>query len=253
MKFVWANGTDCNSDMIKIMDLKRFFVKDKIIGDQIILEGEEFYHAIKVTRHKVGYSIIVCDNTDIDYYAKITAINKDHLIAKIEKKEKNVAEATQSVTLYLGIHKDIDESVQKAVELGIKRIVPFTSQHGNIDSVNYERLNKIILESSKQCGRSQLTVLEKAVSFAQAIQDAKETNLLLFYEYESENKIGNVKLKDDTSVAIFIGSEGGFSVEEIEYAKNKNVQILTLGKRILRVSTAVVAAITLCMARLGEM
>lgn len=235
------------------MDLKRFFVNGTIFGDKIILDGEEFYHAVKVTRHKVGYSIIVCNNSDVDYYAKITEINKDNLIAKIEKIEKNIAETSQNVTLYIGINKDIDTAVQKAVELGLKKIVPFTSQHGNNDTVNYDRLNKIILESSKQCGRSTLAVLEKTTTFNQAIIDAKNDNLLLFYEYEKENKVLNAKLNFDKPTSIFIGSEGGFSVEEIEFAKANSAIILSLGNRILRVSTAIVAAVTLCMARLGEM
>jgi 16S rRNA (uracil1498-N3)-methyltransferase len=235
------------------MDLKRFFVTNKILGENVILENEEFYHAVKVTRHKVGYIIIVCDNTNFDYYAKITEINKDNLIAKVEKKELNLAESTKNISLYLGINKDIDTSVQKAIELGVTRIVPFTSQHGNINEINYERLNKIILESSKQCGRSQLATLETVVTFKQAIQDAKDTNLLLFYEHESNNKIFDAKLNFDIDTSIFIGSEGGFSIEEIDFAKDNNAKVLTLGKRILRVSTAIVSAITLCMAKLGEM
>ena len=235
------------------MDLKRFFVKDKILGDNVILENEEFYHAVKVTRHKVGYLIIVCDNTNFDFYARITEINKDSLVAKIEKKEQNFAESSKNVTLYLGINKDIDTAVQKAVELGINNIVPFTSQHGNLDDINYERLNKIILESSKQCGRSKLANLNKIVTLKQAIIDAKDTNLLLFYEHEKDNKILDTELNFDKDTSIFIGSEGGFSVEEIEFAKENNSKILTLGNRNLRVSTAICSAITLCMAHLGEM
>ena len=90
------------------MDLKRFFCENKIIGNKIILSGEEFYHAIKVTRHKVGYKIIVCDNGDIDYYATITEINKDNLVAIIDKKEQNFCESNLDVTLFIGNNKNID-------------------------------------------------------------------------------------------------------------------------------------------------
>lgn len=235
------------------MDLKRFFVSSAISGEKIILDGEEFYHAVKVTRHKVGYSIIVCDNTDRDYYAVITKIDSAYLEAKITKIEKNVAETTNKVSLYIGINKDIDTVIQKAVELGIKKIVPFTSQHGNSDSVNYDRLNKIIVESSKQCGRSCLAVLNQTVSFTDALDSTKDSNIMLFYEFENNNKVADCTLDMSKDTAVFIGSEGGFSEEEISHAKACNANILTLGKRILRVSTAVVSAVTLCMEKLGEM
>lgn len=235
------------------MDLKRFFIDEKITGNKVVLEGDEFYHAVKVTRHKVGFKIIICDNGDTDYYCKITEINKENLVAEVEKEEKNTSETSRPVSLYIGINKDIDTVVQKAVELGISKIVPFTSRHGNIDTVNYDRLNKIILESSKQCGRSRLARLEKVVPFSIAIEYAKNDNLLLFYEFETHNKVSDVVFNHEKSTSVFIGSEGGFSTEEIEYARQHNAGVLTLGKRILRVSTAVVSALTLCLSRLGEM
>jgi 16S rRNA (uracil1498-N3)-methyltransferase len=234
------------------MDLKRFFATEPINGDKIVISGEEFYHVVKVTRHKVGYSIIVCDNTDRDFYATIEKIERDCLIASIDKIEKNIAETNNNVSLYIGINKDLDTVIQKAVELGIKKIIPFTSQHGNITDINRERLQKIILESSKQCGRSYLANLSDTITFNEAILRAKNDNLLLFYEFESQNKVAECIVDKSKNTAIFIGSEGGFSKEEIEFAKQNNANILTLGKRILRVSTAVVSGITLCLDKLGE-
>lgn len=235
------------------MDLKRFFSDNKIIGNKIILTGEEFYHAVKVTRHKKGYKIIVCDNADIDYYATITEIGKDFLEAEIDNVIKNIAESAKNITLYIGINKDIDAVVQKAVELGVKRIAPFTSKHGNENVVNYKRLEKIILESSKQCGRSYLAKIDEIMTFQEAVYDAKDSNLLFFYEAEEQIKMSDINLNEDKDIAIFIGSEGGFSMEEVALAQQNNAKILTMGKRILRVSTAVVAALTLCMEKLGEM
>ena len=56
------------------MDLKRFFTDEKITGNTAKLTGNEFYHAVKVTRHKNGYKLILCDNDRYDYYATITDI-----------------------------------------------------------------------------------------------------------------------------------------------------------------------------------
>lgn len=223
------------------MDLKRFFTCEKIEGDSIILSGDEYYHAIKVTRHKIGYKIIVCNNTNKDYYCTITDINKYELTAKIDSVLVNDTEPDYNLSLYIGNNKDLDNVVQKAVECGVKKIIPFTSQHCNIDTVNYDRLNKIILESSKQCGRSILAKLEPLSTFEDSVREAKNGCIVAFYEHERKNKLKQNSLigKD---INIFIGCEGGFSENEINFLKTNNVMPYTLGKRILRVGTAVVAA-----------
>ena len=91
--------------------------------------------------------------------------------------------------------------------------------------------------------------LGKLTSLLSAFEDAdkEERANLLFYEYERENRIKDIDLSSAQKIALYIGGEGGFSVEEIQKAKQKGFNILTLGKRILRVPTAVVSALTLCL------
>ncbi len=223
------------------MDLKRFFTDEEIIGDSIVLTGAEYYHAVKVTRHKIGYKIIVCNNTNKDYYCTITDISKSELTAKIDDVLINESEPDYNLSLYIGNNKDLDTVVQKAVECGVKNIIPFTSQHCNIDTVNYDRLNKIILESSKQCGRSVLANLKPLTTFEESIKEAKNGCIVAFYEHERKNKLKSDSLTGK-DINIFIGCEGGFSEDEINLLKSNNVMPYTLGNRILRVSTAVVAA-----------
>lgn len=223
------------------MDLKRFFTDEEIIGDSIVLTGAEYYHAVKVTRHKIGYKIIVCNNTNKDYYCTITDISKSELTAKIDDVLINESEPDYNLSLYIGNNKDLDTVVQKAVECGVKNIIPFTSQHCNIDTINYDRLNKIILESSKQCGRSVLANLKPLTTFEESIKEAKNGCILAFYEHERKNKLKSDSLTGK-DINIFIGCEGGFSEDEINLLKSNNVMPYTLGNRILRVSTAVVAA-----------
>ena len=231
------------------MDLKRFFT-DNINDDYVFLKGKEFYHAVKVVRLKIGYKLIVCNNTGFDYYCTVTEINKEFLKAKIDKIVSNDTEIDYFITLYIGINKDIDTVVQKAIELGVKRIVPFTSQHGNITSVNYERLNTIVSESSKQCGRATLATVENVIPFSEIGNDPDE-EIVSFYEFERKNRFTDVNITKD-KIGVVIGCEGGFSEEEYKLMLEKDFHVLTLGKRILRVSTAVVSALTLLNERLGE-
>lgn len=234
------------------MDLKRFF-SDSVDWEKktAVLRDEEFYHAVKVTRHKVGYKLVICNGDDFDYNCEVTEITKDALYAKIENRTKNETELKNSVVLYIGVNKDIDTVVQKAVEMGVRKIVPFTSAHSNVDKINVDRLNKIVVESSKQCGRNHLAEVCPLITYKEAISVAKDTNIFFYYEYERNNKTCDASV-DGREISVFVGSEGGFSSDEVACAKAAGANLLTLGSRILRVSTAVVAALALIIERRGE-
>lgn len=235
-----------------LMDLKRFF-SDCVDWEKktAVLRDEEFYHAVKVTRHKVGYKLVICNGDDFDYNCEVTEITKDALYAKIENRTKNETELKNPVVLYIGVNKDIDTVVQKAVEMGARKIVPFTSAHSNVDKINIDRLNKIVVESSKQCGRNRLAEVCPLITYKEAMSIAKDTNIFFYYEYERDNKTCDAAV-DDGEISVFIGSEGGFSLDEVACAKEAGAKLLTLGNRILRVSTAVVSALTLVIERRGE-
>lgn len=227
------------------MDLKRFFCDEKINGDTVVLTGDEFYHAVKVTRHKVGYKLVVSDNDGFDYLCTITEIGKDFLTAKIEEKTLNPVESDFTLNLYIGNNKDLDVVVQKAVELGVKTVIPFVSQHCNVKKINGERLDKIVTESSKQCGRAIKAIVREQIDFDKVVEETKNGNTYLFYEYESENKVADSKIDFDKGINVIIGPEGGFSEEEIKKVRENGIKTYTLGKRIMRVCTAVVASCVL--------
>ncbi len=235
------------------MDLKRFF-SNEIDFDKktAVLTGDEFFHAVKVTRHKVGYYLVISNGDSYDYHCQVKEITKDALYATIEDRAPNTAEMRRNVTLFIGVNKDIDTVVQKAVEMGVKRVVPFTSSHSNVEKINIDRLNKIVLESAKQCGRNFLTVIEPLSIYKEALELARDTNICFYYEYERNNRTKDVKF-DDRDISVFIGSEGGFSLEEKDMAEKLGANMLTLGNRIMRVSTAVVSSLALVAEAVGEM
>ncbi len=237
--------------MVFDMDLKRFFTDNIVVGEEALLTGEEFIHAVKVTRHKVGYEIIICDNTGFDYYCVVTAIEKDKLFAKVNSKIINQTELQEKINLFIGVNKDLDTVIQKAIELGVSKITPFYSQHTNVENINYQRLSKIVLESSKQCGRAKLAQIGECVSYDTMLENLQGNNYF-FYEYERDNKVSNAKYILGQPINIIIGGEGGFSKEEVAKMIDMGACLLTLGKRILRVSTAVVSAISLVLQKIGE-
>lgn len=235
------------------MEIKRFFA-DGIQGDTIVLRDEEFYHCVKVTRHKVGFTIIVSVGDGFDYYAKIETIDKDSLTAKVFRKEQNMSEISGALVLYQAVCKELDFIVQKAVELGATRIVPFYSTNTNITGVKADRLQKIVLEAAKQCGRSSLPEVSEPVRFDKAIEMSKGCeNRILCYENCRGALLIKSITKNTKTLALFIGSEGGFTEQEVAFAKEKDVKIVSLGRRILRAETAAVSAMTLGLAAIGEL
>jgi len=235
------------------MEIKRFFT-DTIEGDKIVLKGEEFTHCIKVTRHKVGFSIIVCAGDGWDCYAKIETIDKTSLTAKVFRREQNKSEVNGQLILFQGVCKELDFIVQKAVELGAGKIVPFYSGNTSVTGIKQDRLQKIVLEAAKQCGRAKLPEVTEPVRFDKAIEMSRTAeNQILCYENCRTGQIKDAVIKNTKTIALFVGSEGGFTEQEIAYAKEKNIRVVSLGKRILRAETAAIAAMTLGLAAIGEL
>lgn len=238
--------------------LKRFFV-EKIEKDCVLL-GDEFEHAKNVLRLGVGAEVILLDNSGKEYTAVITAVEKKQMKLNIVREQLGEREASADVCLLFGYLKNADKNefiVQKAVELGVKKIGVFCSEYSSayMNANKLERLNKVSKESAKQCLRSvapevvYLDSLSKAFAFADGY-DYK----LFACEFATKSELDIRALSQNAgSVALVVGSEGGFSREEAEQAKAFGFSHITLGKRILRAETAGIALTAIVMHALGEM
>ena len=235
--------------------LKRFFV-DKI-EETTVLEGEEFEHAKNVLRLGVGAEVILLDNSGKEYTAVIAQVEKKKMLLNIVREEAGEREANADVCLLFGYLKNADKNefiVQKAVELGVKKIGVFSSEFSSayMNANKLERLNKVSKEAAKQCLRATAPELvyfenlEKALVWAKGYE-----NKLFACEFATESKCDVASLAGST--AVVIGSEGGFSREEELLANDQGFASITLGKRILRAETAAVALTSVVMFALGEL
>lgn len=221
------------------MEIRRFLTSsDNIKNDVAEISGDEFTYAVKVLRQKTGFTVIVNTGDGYDRIGEISEITKDKLTVKIRETVKNEATPDKKITLYQGSCKQGKNEfiVQKAVELGISRIVFFKSDFVTEKEVNLERLRKIATEALKQCGRADSVEVEFTDYFS-AVDNCE--NAVIFYEGECENTLSDIG--NDVS-ALFVGSEGGFSEREVGYARERGLKTITLGKRILRAETASVVA-----------
>lgn len=234
------------------MDYRRFFATS-IDGEIVILDGEEYKHCVQVTRHKVGFTFIATIGDGYDYTAKITAITKTQVIAKVISKIGNKAEPQKRIILFQAVCKELDFVVQKAVELGATDIYPFYSEYTNVTGVKLDRLKKIVIEAAKQCGRGRIPNIYEPLTYKQAVNiSAGILNRVLCYEKCKGNPLTQM-IKSQGDVALYIGSEGGFADEEISFAKEKGMVIASLGKRVLRAETAAIAALVIALGATGEL
>ena len=234
--------------------LKRFFVEK--IQEYTTLSGEEFEHAKNVLRIGVGAEVILLDNSGKEYTAIVTAVEKKQMQLHVVREEAGNREPNADVCLLFGYLKNADKNefiVQKAVELGVNKIGVFSSEFSSayINENKLERLNKIAKEATKQCLRSVAPKIEYFSTLDEALAfGAGQDNKLFACEFaeKSERPISGLQ----GSVAIVVGSEGGFSETEASTAKARGYQWVSLGKRILRAETACVALTAVVMHALGE-
>lgn len=230
------------------MEIKRFFVPHNVpivIGAPLRVSGDEFIHAVKVSRYKVGYRLILSNGDGFDYFAEITEIAKDSFVCVCDRIEKNENELTVPLALYMCAIEKTDVAVQKATEIGATEIHLLISAFTNAKTQNLDRLHKIALEAAKQCGRAVVPKIIAPVSFEEGVQDAvnRFSKVVFCYENAKEGRIAGEISKDDRSVAIVIGSEGGFSPEEVRFAQGRGAKVVTLGRRILRAETACIVSL----------
>lgn len=235
--------------------MKRFFVD--AIEEMTVLEGEEFEHAKNVLRIGVGAEVILLDNSGKEYTAVVSAVEKKRMLLSVVRSEVGTREAQTDTCLLFGYLKNADKNefiVQKAVELGVKRIGVFSSAFSSayMNANKLERLQKVAREATKQCLRSVAPTIEYYATLKEALEAANGyQNKLFACEFAQESEISPGSLSGST--AIVIGSEGGFSREEAEMATAQGFAQITLGKRILRAETAAVALTAVVMYGLGEL
>ena len=234
--------------------LKRFFVNT--VSPQTELCGEEFEHAKNVLRLGVGAEVVLLDNSGKEYTAVIAQVEKKRMLLNVVREEVGAREPNADIFLLFGYLKNADKNefiVQKAVELGVKRIGVFSSEFSSayINENKLERLNKVSKEAAKQCLRAVAPQVEYYDNLNAALSAAENYAHKIFAcEFAEKSDIELSVLSGST--AIIVGSEGGFSRDEAALAKEKGYDFVTLGKRILRAETAAVSLTAVAAYSLGE-
>jgi len=234
---------------------------ERIKDGKATISGPDYKHIVRVLRLKPGDDIILFDESGTEYKGSIIGIDTKEVTVEVEESRRVETESRLNTTLLQGIPKGekMDFIVQKATELGVKYIVPVVSKRVVIDVSEKEqkklsRWQRIANEAQKQCLRPSTPIILKPISIDEIFSFQDQLDCLIVpYEKEELNLLSGINNRFNR-IGILIGPEGGFDVDEIEKIKCfKNIEFISLGKRILRAETASISAISIVMHLLGEM
>lgn len=237
--------------------MQHFFVDPSAIeGSLIRISGDDVNHIKNVLRMKPGEEVSISTGMeDREYRAEITELKDDEIICTLRFIKEKGVELPVRLTLFQGLPKadKMDLIIQKAVELGVSRIVPVRTDRAVVKlddkkaAAKRERWQKIAEAAAKQSGRAYIPEVSLPSDIREALKEAAAMDAASIpYELAEGmedtkafvKKVRELADKKEGTAGIFIGPEGGFTKEEIELAVSNGIKPVSLGRRILRTETA---------------
>jgi 16S rRNA (uracil1498-N3)-methyltransferase len=230
-------------------------------GTSVALDAAQAHYLHNVLRLKTGDTVLSFNGRDGEWRARIAA-GKRKLALEIEQQTRAQTRALDLHYLFAPLkHARLDYLIQKAVEMGVSRLQPVMTRHGQVTRVNLERMRANAIEAAEQCGILTLPEIEALRPLAEVIAARDSARLLVFCDEDAEVKdpiaaLSAGRIPDRSApmpIAVLVGPEGGFAADErAALMKLPNTVRLALGPRILRADTAAVAALALVDAALGD-
>ncbi|GAB4387477.1 MAG: 16S rRNA (uracil(1498)-N(3))-methyltransferase [Thermodesulfovibrionales bacterium] len=218
-------------------------------GESARLDGEEARYLASVLRLAEGDEVALFDSAGGRGKASISEIGKRSVVLRVTEALAPEPEPPGGIVLIQGILKGqkMDLVVQKATELGVRRIVPVVTERSQVrETRKGQRWRKVALEAARQSGRAAVPEVRDPVALEEFLGASSPLRGLIFWEE------GGLPLREafegargEGVVHAAIGPEGGFSRGEVELARERGLVVATLGSRILRAETAAIAAVAL--------
>lgn len=245
--------------------MHQFFVESAIEEpSKVWIEGEDAHHIERVLRMRIGEEVFIVINRRSQWLGEIDLMVEGRVEVRLIARQERTATRAIDIILYQGVPKSdkMDWIVQKATELGVMEICPVQMKRSvsRIDKADkaekkQKRWQRISDEAAKQSKRVTIPEVKLPMSFAEMAEAISEDTQVLV-AYEDEKKQGlhhHLKALDKTKpIAIVIGPEGGFELEEIQTLRDRGAAIVGLGPRILRTETASLAFIALLQYECGD-
>lgn len=237
--------------------MNRFFIEKINAADKFIILNDtaQLHHLRDVLRIKSKEIIAVFDRLGNEYLAAVVEVSSNNV--KLEIKEKRpLNDLGIQITVACAIPKKVkmDDIVDKLTQLGVACIIPLQTERVivKLDKQKklqrFQRWEKIAISAVKQSQRSKFVEIKPVTDFKELIAHTRDFDLKLIPTLETEGEtlknIFNQAVKQFKKIILLIGPEGDFSPQEITLAKEAGFLPVTLGKQVLRVDTAAIAAVS---------
>jgi len=239
----------------------QFFVAREQINteeNKVLITGADVNHITNVLRMKIDEQFYVNDGSASGkYLCALQSVSEECVICKILERIAETSELPCEIVLYQGLPKadKMELIIQKAVELGVNRIVPVVMKRSivKIDDKKAQskiaRWQQIAEAAAKQSKRDIIPTIANPMNLKEALKETKDFDLSMM-PYEQAKGMAYTRellecVKPGQKVAIFIGPEGGFEASEVEMALEMGTKPVTLGRRILRTETAGLAMLSM--------
>lgn len=255
--------------------MRRYWIQKSQIfqnadGTQAVqFSGDQFHHIFEVCRQEVGHHFEVISEDSKAYLVKVLERGKKNAQAQVVE-ERVIASLPRPhihIALSISRYPVMDAIVEKAVEMGVTSILPFCSdysfirQTGHLPAGKIERWGKIIVSATQQSGRGELMAIENPCDWSELLKKVNpgpENWCLFAYEGAAvlsareyfKVKRGQEALKP-TNLWIIVGSEGGFSSQEVTEMQKLGLDPVTLGSQVLRVETACMTLVSILKYEFG--
>ena len=227
-------------------NIRLYYLESIVENSTSLVSKEHGHYIVNVMRLKKGSNINFF-NKEGEWLSEIITIERDKVEVKFLNKVKEPSKIS-NIELAVCLVKKIPMEIilQKATELGVRKIIPIISDRTEVKDLNFERANKIIVEATEQSNQLNTPDLSQIIKLKDFINNISKDEKLFFADVNSKHK---PSLKDSgqcKKTTILIGPEGDFSPEERELILSKPETIpFTLSENILRADTAVISAISL--------
>lgn len=231
-------------------------------GDTVALDADRSHHLVRVLRLATGARIELFDGRGHRFDAVITQADRDACRVAVQSAIGSGTESPLEVTLAqcLSGAERMDYTIEKAVELGVARIVPLASRRSKIrlqaDRVDrrLEHWRRIVIAACMQCGRDLLPAIDAPRNLEDWLATGADTpGTRVVLALEASRRLSEIPLSASSPVTLLVGPEAGFDADEIRVALAAGFQSALLGPRVLRTETAGLAALAVLQARAGDL
>ena len=225
----------------------RLYHPDSILENNTsLLSKEHTHYIVKVMRLKRGSNLNFF-NKNGEWKSEIIFLDKNRVEVRFLEKIKEVNNLSKTELAICLVKKNpMYNILQKATELGVRKIIPIVSERTEVKELNIDRAKKIVIEATEQSNQLVPPEITDVIKLKDFLKNFDESSKLLFADVNSKENLKTEDLKNVKSFCILIGPEGDFSPAERELIlQNRAVKPFTLSRNILRSDTAVISAISL--------